>query len=383
MRWFRARARTHRGLTPLRTRGRWRTRAVAIAVLLAAQPASAASDAGREAFEQICATCHGADGKGGPGTQNLQLPMPDFSDCAFASREPDADWFAVAHEGGPVRGFSPLMAPHAQSLGAETLQLVIAHLRTFCTDARWPAGELNLPRAQITEKAFPEDEAVVEFVANAEHETSAEMQLIYEKRFGPRAQIEIAVPFALEEDASGSNEAGLGDIALGAKVAVWHSKQRGGIVSVAGELVVPTGDRDRGLGGGTVVLEPALLYGQILPRDFFLHAQLLGEFPTRGDRGDDEAQLRLALGKSFFEDGGFGREWAPMLELVTTRVFARGEPDFEVDLAPQLHVSLNRRQHVRLSLGARIPVNHTGGRPVRGLLYLLWDWYDGGLTDGW
>jgi hypothetical protein len=344
---------------------------------------AAESDRGRQAFEQICATCHGADGRGGPGEQNLRVPMPDFTDCAFASREPDADWLAVTHEGGPARGFSPVMPPYGTSLDAETLQLVIAHVRKFCTDERWPAGELNLPRAQITEKAFPEDEAVVELAANAEHESSAELALIYEKRIGPRAQLEVAIPFALEEDASGSRQAGLGDLALGVKYALWHSKQRGGIVSVAGELVVPTGERDRGLGGGTVVLEPSLLWGQLLPRDFFLHAQLLGEFPTRGDRGEDEAQLRLALGKSFFEDRGFGREWAPMLELVTTRVFARGEPDFEVDLAPQLHLALNRRQHVRLSLGARVPLTQTRERPVRALLYVLWDWYDGGLADGW
>jgi hypothetical protein len=341
------------------------------------------SDPGREAFEQICATCHGADGKGGPGEQNLRVPMPDFTDCAFASREPDADWLAVAHEGGPARGFSPLMPPHGQSLGAETLQLVIAHVRKFCTDARWPAGELNLPRPQLTEKAFPEDEAVVEVATNAEHETSASLELIYEKRIGPRAQIEVALPFAIEEASGGSNEAGVGDVALGGKLALWHSKERGGIVSVAGELVLPTGDRDRGLGGGTVVLEPSLLWGQVLPRDFFLHAQLLGEFPTRGDRGEDEVQLRLALGKSLFEDRGFGREWAPMLELVTTRVLAHGEPDFEVDVAPQLHVALNRRQHVRFSLGARVPLTQTDERPVRALVYLLWDWYDGGFFAGW
>jgi hypothetical protein len=309
--------------------------------------------------------------------------MPDFTDCAFASREPDADWFAVAHEGGPVRGFSALMPPHGASLGADVLQLVIAHVRTLCSDGRWPAGEMNLPRPQLTEKAFPEDEAVVEVATNAEHETSAELALVYEKRLGPRAQFELVIPFALEEDAAGSRQAGLGDVALAAKYAVWHSKERGGIVSVAGEVVVPTGERDRGLGGGTVVLEPSLLWGQVLPRDFFLHAQLLGELPTRGDRGADELQLRLALGKSLFEDRGFGREWAPMLELVTTRVFARRQPDWEVDLAPQLHVALSRRQHVRLSFGARVPLTQTAERPVRALLFVLWDWYDGGLAEGW
>jgi hypothetical protein len=38
---------------------------------------------------------------------------------------------------------------------------------------------------------------------------------------------------------------------------------------------------------------------------------------------------------------------------------------------------------VRASLGARVPVTQTDERPVRALLYLLWDWYDGGLTEGW
>jgi len=371
-----------RGVRAL-TLGCARVLLASVALLCASAVEASQPDRGKEVFEQICATCHGADGKAAPGEQNLQVPMPDFTDCAFASREPDADWLAVAHEGGPARGFSPLMPPHGESLGLDTLQLVIAHVRRFCTDQRWPAGELNLPRPQITEKAFPEDEAVVELVANAEQESSAELALIFEKRIGPRAQVEVSIPFALEENAAGSRQAGLGDIALGAKFALWHSKERGGIVSVAGEVIVPTGERDRGLGGGTVVLEPSLLWGQVLPRDFFLHAQLLGEFPTRGDRGEDEAQLRLALGRSYFQDRGFGREWAPMLELLTTRVFARGEPDFEVDVAPQLHLALNRRQHVRLSLGARVPLTQTRERPVRALLYVLWDWYDGGLSDGW
>ncbi len=341
-----------------------------------------ALDRGRDSFEEICATCHGADGRGAPGRQNLQIDMPDFTDCAFASREPDTDWLAVAHEGGPSRGFSPLMPAHGESLGGETLELVIAHVRRFCADRRWPRGELNLPRPQLTEKAYPEDELVIEGAASLEQDRAATTELVYEKRFGPRAQLELGLPLALQEDASGSRLAGLGDVALGAKYALWHDLERGGIVSLASEVVVPTGERRRGLGGGTVVLEPSLLWGQLLPGDGFLQAQLLGEFPLNEDRGDPEAQLRVALGRSFFE-GRFGREWAPMLELIGTRVFARGSRDFEWDAVPQLQVALNRRQHVRLSLGVRLPLDDAGERPTRALLYLLWDWYDGGLTDGW
>ena len=44
------------------------------------------------------------------------MAMPDFTDCSFASREPDTDWAAVIHGGGPARGFSELMPPHGEAL---------------------------------------------------------------------------------------------------------------------------------------------------------------------------------------------------------------------------------------------------------------------------
>ena len=72
-----------------------------------------------------------------------------------------------------------------------------------------------------------------------------------------------------------------------------------------------------------------------------------------------------------------------MLELLTTRTFARGEADWNVDLAPELQVTLSRRQHVLLSLAAQIPLNHTGDRATRLGFYLLWDWSMAGLTEGW
>jgi hypothetical protein len=38
---------------------------------------------------------------------------------------------------------------------------------------------------------------------------------------------------------------------------------------------------------------------------------------------------------------------------------------------------------VRLVVGAQIPVNHFAERQVTAMLSLLWDWFDGGLTEGW
>jgi hypothetical protein len=56
--------------------------------------------------------------------------------------------------------------------------------------------------------------------------------------------------------------------------------------------------------------------------------------------------------------------------------------DILLDIAPQLHVSLNQRQHVMLTLGPRIPLNGSGRRRSFAV-NLLWDWFDGGLFDGW
>ena len=67
----------------------------------------------------------------------------------------------MIHGGGPSRGFSVLMPVWGAALSEAEIARVLSHLRSFCSDDRWPRGELNLPRPLLTEKAFPEDEAVV------------------------------------------------------------------------------------------------------------------------------------------------------------------------------------------------------------------------------
>ena len=75
------------------------------ALLLFALPVAAQTTApsrtGREVYETVCITCHGPDGRGGvnPALEKIVKP-PDFTDCAFAAREPDRGFLAVAHNGG-------------------------------------------------------------------------------------------------------------------------------------------------------------------------------------------------------------------------------------------------------------------------------------------
>ena len=53
------------------------------------------------------------------------------------------------------------------------------------------------------------------------------------------------------------------------------------------------------------------------------------------------------------------------------------------DVLPQMQVTLNRRQHIMINVGVRIPVNERTDRSTRVITYFLWNWFDGGLLDGW
>jgi mono/diheme cytochrome c family protein len=362
---------------------------------------------GKEIFESRCAACHGVDGRGNPGRQLLKIDLPDFTDCSFASREPDSDFAAVIHGGGPARGFSAQMPAHgkaaskaeideinsrlsggsepmpALSTGLDQAEIarVISHLRTFCTDERWPRGELNFPRPLLTEKAFPEDEVVITTFANVNREGFVSTHLLFEKRIGARAMVEIDLPVTSREwERGGRTEwySGIGDLAVGTKYAFLHSVESGSIASLGAEVKAPTGNDDRGLGKGSVVFEPYLAAGQLLPRDSFVQVQLLGEIPTSGA---SEISLRGTLGKTFTPNL-HGRGWAPMVEVIG--VFALGKnSESNLDIVPQIQIPLNRRQHVRLNLGVWIPATRNDERATRVGAYLLWDWFDGGFFEGW
>lgn len=90
----------------------------------------------------------------------------------------------------------------------------------------------------------------------------------------------------------------------------------------------------------------------------------------------------MAAGRTFAQDGGFGRAWSPMMELLAVRELEDGAP-IEWDLVPQMQVTLNTRQHIMLNGGVQFPLNERQGRGRRFIVYLLWDWWDGGFFDGW
>lgn len=344
---------------------------------------------GEAIYMMACANCHGADGKGvSQGQLGFTTPVPDFTDCSFATREPDGDWLAVAHAGGPVRAFSELMPSFEGVLTVEQIQLAIDHIRTFCPDDAWPRGELNLPRPLVTEKAFIEDEAVIAFGAPTEEMTSLSGEVVYEQRFGARNQIEVVVPFGWREMPVSGGTPGqtnwasaMGDMAVGIKRAMYHSLDSGTIFSLTGEIILPTGDEEEGFGKGTAVFEPFFSVGQLLPAGFFLHSQGGVELPFDEAKASREGFLRFVLGRTF-ELGQWGRAISPMVELLGSQELESGA-EVTWDFAPQVQFPLNTRQHILMNIGVRTPMDDAFGPDTQVMTYILLDWFDGSLFEGW
>ncbi len=350
---------------------------VGISGLASAQ--TAAPRTGAAIFKEACQQCHGTNGRGVPAAV-LGLPVQprDLTDCQAGPREGDADWLAIIRDGGPARAFHPTMPALGGALSDAELRLVLAHARTLCTDASWPRGELNFPKAIATEKAFPEDELLVTQTVDLEGDGGTKTKAVYEKRFGPRNQIEFVVPISAQP-VNGSWTAGVGDMAFAFKRVLVASHARGSIVSVTGELIMPTASATDGWGAGHAAFEPFLTAGQVLPGDSFFQFQGGLAFPHSSD-AKREGFSRFVLGKTFTRASG--REFSPMVELLGVKEFADGQK-MQWDVMPEMQITLSTRKHIRTNVGLRIPLTDGAVRKTQLMFYLLWDWFDGGFFEGW
>jgi len=349
---------------------------------------------GQQIFLETCAACHAPDGKGRSRSRvGFDQPLPDFTDPDFASREVPYDWVGIASNGGPSRGFSEIMPSFRDALSLEEIEAAVAYAKSLHRGASWPPGEFNLPRALATEKAFPEDEVVFATTVSRDADglDSIQGKIVYEQRFGARNMWEFVLPFDWSQRYRNDIDplfpptvvwsANVGDMAFAVKRALYHNLKGGSILSGSAELILPTGDWTKGGGKGTFILEPFLAYGQLFPADFFLQAQAGLEVPFKHDEAQNEAFLRLALGKEV-RFRPWGRVFSPMVELLAAKELVAGEK-VVLDLVPQVQVTLNKRQHIRFNVGVRLPVTETSGRSVAVMAYLLWDWFDGGFFAGW
>ena len=353
-------------------------------MLLGQTGASPTADlrSGEKIFKSGCVACHGADATGAPkAIAGFEPPrtFPDFTQCDQTTPEPDTAWKAVITHGGPTRGFSQIMPSFGEALTSQQMDDVIKYLRSFCRNPHWPRGELNLPRALITEKAFPEKEEVISTAVNASGAPGVMTHIVHEQRFGIKNQLEVDVPITFE-DQNHTWYGGVGDATIGVKRVMFSTT--GSILSLFGGVLVPSGNRARGFGTGTTTFETFAAYDKLFSTNTFIQTQFGAELPRHTEIAPQSIFFNSALGQSFAADHGLGRLWSPMVEFVAVRdLVDKAKTDW--DTVPQLQVTISRRQHIKADLGLRVPVNNTAGRSTQVMFYKLWDWQDGRLNEGW
>lgn len=349
-----------------------------------------AASSGTKIYQANCATCHGQDGRGSrPENTGLDIPLPDFTDCAFTSRETERDWGGIVSQGGPVRAFDERMPAFGGVLTEVDIERVVRHVKQFCRDNSWPPGELNFPRAILTEKAYPENELLLISGVTLEGPAEVTGKLIYEQRVGARSQFEVIAPFGVTRRSDSERRAtglgrwgrGLGDVAFGFKHVVFHSPSSETIASLGAEFAIPTGSPAEGMGKDTYLFEPFMTIGQGLSSLGFVQLQAGIGLPFDESRASKELYGRIALGR-MFTYGRFGRFWVPMFELQSVRELSN-DAVAAWGFMPQIQLAISKRKHVRANFGVLMPMNDLASRPMQSMGYLLWDWYDGGLSEGW
>ena len=84
---------------------------------------------GKVQYDNICASCHGAAGKGDGVASAALDPKPrDLSDAAYVSTLSNEHLYKVISEGGASVGLSPMMAAWSGVLSEQQIWDVIAYI---------------------------------------------------------------------------------------------------------------------------------------------------------------------------------------------------------------------------------------------------------------
>lgn len=106
--------------------------AVVTALVTVTVAQAADANAGKAKFQQLCASCHGATGKGDGAASAALNPKPrNLADAAYMKTRTDADLKKVIMEGGSAVGKSASMPPWKASLQGADVDNIVTFIRTL------------------------------------------------------------------------------------------------------------------------------------------------------------------------------------------------------------------------------------------------------------
>ena len=311
-------------------------------------------DSGAAFFQAWCKACHGADGRGTPAaTTRLEVPPANLRECKASTAEPEDRWVAIVTQGGAAFGLSLDMPAFGEAASPAQIRSVVRYARSLCGEIGWPPGELNFPRAFLVEKAYPEDEVVLTDRARGQ-------ELIYERRFGRRFQMEASARTAFDGQPNAF------DGVTGAlKYNLWYSLERRTLASVGVEATPPLGRQ------AVWEVEPFFAFGLAPVRAAVVQGEVVGTWEEGA--GITGFSYRL----------GVGREIGRVVPMIEAGWDVPTHRESAFSLYPQMWIRLSRLGHVAASLGAELPATGPEPRHPRLIAFLLWDYGDAPLLRGW
>lgn len=105
-----------------------------------------AIERGKVVYQQYCATCHGAQGKGdGVSAANLPIRPQNLTEGMIVNPLPDSFLHKIISQGGQAVGLSPLMPGFTPYLSDVQIDEVIAFVRTLAEPKFDPRAVLPIP----------------------------------------------------------------------------------------------------------------------------------------------------------------------------------------------------------------------------------------------
>lgn len=336
-------------------------------------------------YQQNCMACHGATGQ--PDAESavikgLGVVPANFQDALFASREPSDDFFLVIKFGGAAKGFSDKMPAFQGSLSDEQIEALVAYVKNIEGDQGYPSGDMNFILPIRSKKAFPEDEMVwkMSYSDNMNDRNRDQLRnvLELERRFLKNWQWSLEVRHSMDDgvDDGASN---IDQVEPGIKATVYANAESQAIVSMGTLYALKTEER-----ASSDEIIPFIAFAKGLSRVASFQGTARANLPVDGYR---DGSMELS-GVVHWMPSMWPRTLKPGIELVSsfplTRGIGAGRKEFaQLSLIPQAQIGLNKRGHVALNIGAELPLNDTDRYDYRAYVYLLWDFADGGFTEGW
>ena len=324
---------------------------------------------GRVVFQQSCFLCHGSDAKGtGYLADSLPVQPANLTSCRITSEDPVEMIEGVVRHGGAWAGLSPAMPAWEGTLSDQQIADVASYVKTLCADSDWVPGELNLPRPLITEKAFPEQEAILgaRFGRNGQKVTELFADLEY--RLHGRTAIEV-VPRYLWMRGTGGSESGIGDTSIAVRhVVAWNPVQLW-LATIGLEVSLPTGSKSRGLGTGEVVFEPFVRAGWDW-HQVVLQTSLALVLPTETSNMNAAFAYDIAIGRYFQPDPRL--QITPMVEFNSeTRMTGAAKGDTRSAVAPEIRVKWLQWS---AAVGVQVPITGLRTFDVRPLFDIVYEY---------